>query len=478
LVQPYIEIFSKEQVNSEIKPTPEYTITLQEQGIRSLLLVDNLCSRPYLLIGTFTYPVTNVQSTCKMLKWDFTINKLSTLYTFYDTNSIRSIVRYQNSCYDYIIFSTQTDTNSSTILPKIYYVKEKHIKNSECYRPYHFVILRYDCENIYGSIWDLHLDSDTLYVSIPKQSVDSDKLSGFNIRGRLYYFNLLKLFKKNVDIIELYSIIDNKVYPNGFEINSISTFQVETNPDTDIVYVYSLSDFLYQIESLNLQKTLSSKITPDITLLELLTIIRSLISNFDIDGTRIFSFDKKNLYKKSPPILSTVVGTSVFNTIVKSKTSNGYNNFANVYTWCSTSYHNEFYFGTLDIRSTLYVSLVTAIANILDMPELIPALLSLPENLIILITEFIFDPNFILDTNIDFTDKQLYFDVIKINSCTETTEKITSRGFSTVDGINPRGDDGCRNINIVDNNKGRFLLIGTTCYQKNNYAKNFTLQIK
>jgi hypothetical protein len=70
--------------------------------------------------------------------------------------------------------------------------------------------------------------------------------------------------------------------------------------------------------------------------------------------------------------------------------------------------------------------------------------LSLPQEIIILITELL-NPNFCIGSLIDFQEnlinKQLYFDIINID-------------------------------------KEKYLLIGTTCYQLTNKAKNYLKKLK
>ncbi len=477
LVYPIIKIFDNNQINSEQQSQPLFQLELKEQGIRSMLMIDN-CSDPYVLIGTFTYPVKGIVSTCKMIKWNFITNKLTTLFELENTNSIRKILLYKLSkSKKYIVFSTQNDLGlSSSTKSQIFYFNKNKLDNGN-FCSYNFKCLEYDCNLITGSVWDISIDSNILYISIPKVSEDSTKLSGFNVRGRLFYCDICKLFDKNSSIVKTHSIIGNSIYPDGFDINSISTFQVETNPETNIVYIYSISDYLYQTQAVNLTNVLSNQISPITTVLEFLILIRTLINNFDIDGSRIFTFNKKDLFNKHPPVISTVIGDSVYNSFNKSKSSNGYNNFANIYTWCSCSIKNYFGFGTLDIRSSLYVSLVYSLATILNLPNLIPFMLGLPEYLIILITEFIFDPDFNFNSNFNYEDKLLYFDAFTINSDTNQVEKITSNGFSSIDGLNPVGDDGCRNINILSNKSGTYLVIGSTCYQNDNVAKVYTVKL-
>jgi hypothetical protein len=441
-------------------------------------MVDNIKGRePYILFGTFCYPQKDVDSVSNLYRWDFISNKLTKLLTLTGFNSIRSLARYKKCNKDIILFATQSDTND-TKQSVIYNVKTKYTSLIDTIENvYNTISLKYNNVNLIGSIWDFTLDihDNTIYISIPQITLDDSKLSGFKISGRLYY-NKIKLFLNKSCFIDLYSIIDNKTYPPGFDIDSISTFQVQTTKCGDIVYIYSLSDFVYQIVPLISQNNLNSIINKDSPMLEIIDGLRKLVSNLDIDGTRIFTISKKSLYKCVSPIITTIIGNVPYATINKSTTTNGYNNFLNVYTWASTNYKNDCYFGTLDIRASIYTGIVNLIISILPIP--IPGLqyflLSLPENIIILITEFFLNIDFTLP--IDFTNKKLYFDIIKIDK-DQNISKITSSGFSTSYRLSETADEGVRNLDIVKNKNGNFLLIGSTCYQTTNTAKVYTLPI-
>ncbi len=87
----------------------------------------------------------------------------------------------------------------------------------------------------------------------------------------------------------------------------------------------------------------------------------------------------------------------------------------------------------------------------------------------------LFNPNFCIGNLEDLANKKLYFDIIKINSIHQ--DKITSSGFNTSNGLNPLADDGVRNLNIIKHCKDNYLLIGTTCYQINNVAKNYLIKL-
>jgi hypothetical protein len=259
-------------------------------------------------------------------------------------------------------------------------------------------------------------------------------------------------------------IIGNNKYPSGFNENALSSFQMIT--DDKYLYVYSLSDFLYQILSFNNLKTKNLNIN---NLLLLLLQIRELIANLDITGSKIYKINKNNYDE-----ISTILGYPSQNTINQSEINNGYNNFLNVYIWCATKLENELYFGTLDLRTILYTSLVEIIVNLFpNIENLKEILLNLPEDIIIIIIEIVF--NKYLSLPIDLENKQLYFDIIKYKN--NEFSKITSNGFVNTGYLNEYGDAGCRNLNIIKNKNGTFLLIGTTCYQITNYAKNWLLSL-
>lgn len=484
---PQINIFKKEQINVQVQSQPIYKITLEkEQGIRSLLLIDDN-KNPYLLIGTFVYPQDGIPSSSKLLKWYFKSNILTTIYICSGSNSIRSIRKYycKKEEIEYILFSGQDDTITN-LDAKIFYIKEKNVNNCPSIQScINIVSFRYNKELIIGSVWDFKIDSDTIYISIPIKVQDIKKKSGFKILARLFYCTTKDFFNKKNKIrnysICVENIIGNSVYPNGFNIDSISTVQIETNKCTGKVYIYTLSDFLVQIDSLSntglnlsLQSLIknSGSFTPDTPIFDLIKLIQDFLANLDIDGTRILYFNKDDLYKKNPPILKICVGNPISNTIYKSTTSNGYNNYLNVYTWSSTSCRDLFYFGTLDIRAELYVGFVNIIAQILQNPLIVELLLSLPEEQIIFITE-LFNKNFSLP--IDFTDKKLYFDVIQILD--NSISKVTSSGFNNTRFLSSTAASGVRNLNIIKNDKGKFLTIGTTVYQPTNSAKVYTLKI-
>ena len=93
---------------------------------------------------------------------------------------------------------------------------------------------------------------------------------------------------------------------------------------------------------------------------------------------------------------------------------------------------------------------------------------------IIIITE-LFNPNFCIGNLENLPDKQLYFDIIKINS--HHQDKITSNGFNINNGLNKNADDGVRNLNIIKHCDNNYLLVGTTCYKVDNVSKNYLIKI-
>jgi hypothetical protein len=208
-------------------------------------------------------------------------------------------------------------------------------------------------------------------------------------------------------------------------------------------------------------------------LLDIILELRNYFLNFNIDGTRIFKFKKSDLYKKNI-LISTIVGKAPWGTSNLSNTTNGYNSYTNLYTWSATSCGNNFYFGTLDLRSQIYNFIAIILSVLVQIPDLYQYLLELPEDFIILITE-LFNPNFNISDLDNLSDKKLYFDIIKITS--GSRDKITSSGFNVNDGLNENADSGVRNLNIIKHHKENYLLVGTTCYQVNNVAKNYLIKI-
>ena len=484
LKRPQILIFNKCQISNNPTGNPLYSITIDAlEGIRSIIVVDNV-KDPYVIFGSFSYSrLTNVDS--YLYKWNFISNTLENILTIENTSSIRTIVRHIHKKRDAILFATQTNSISINNT-YIYLISTEYVtKHNDITNYYKTISLQNNNISIIGDVWSFTISNDTIYISIPLISADDNNLTGFNSRGRLYYTTIKSFYtSKILDItdcfnvnINLNCIIGNDFYPAGFSTNSISTFQVETNNNTDIVYIYSLSDFVYQFESLRVQ-LMNSPIQPNITLLDIISLLRESITKLDIDGTHIYSISKKSLYKNEPILVTTIIGNPSHGTINKSSTTNGYNNFCNVYTWSSTSNNHDFYFGTLDIRDQLYILLVNILVNLITdeylQSEIKNILLSLPQEIIILITEFFLNEKFVLPIN--FIDKKLYFDIIKIDS-NQNISKITSNGFCNNNNLSNTADDGVRNLKIVKNNNDTYLLIGSTCYQSNNSAKLYTIKL-
>lgn len=498
ITPPEILIFKNKKINCPNKENlQQYKIILNDvQGIRSLLVVDdgkNKCD-PYCLIGTFEYPnQTQTQEyNTRLLKWNFRTNKLVEIQKITYDNSIRQIIRYKNKSNDIIFYSTQNDTfeNSSS---KLYWINKYDIDNKKCSKDIkiNYITFKYKNEKINGSIWDFFIDTNSVYLSVPLASKDDEKLTGFNIRARLYYFDINLLFDyywfetKIKECVNVSSLIGNCLYPPGFNINSISTVQVITNPKSKEVYVYTLSDFVYQFLYLFNNPTalneaiekLGITISNADSLLDVILALRQIFLSFDIEGTRIFKFNKCELYNKKDVLFTTVVGYPPYNTLNKSNTSDGFNSYTNLYTWCATSQKNDYYFGTLDLRANLYVSLITIIVELLgNPPGLYEYLITLPEEQIIIITELL-NPNFCLGSLTDLTNKELYFDIIHIKC--DKISKITSDGFNSIARVNNFSDDGVRNLNIIEScdKKHKYLLVGTTCYQPTNVAKNYLVKI-
>lgn len=467
---PILKIFKKSSL-PENELLYEKTFDYLE-GIRSLLVVDPPCSNSFLLIGSFSYENPNnlnEQVKSYIYKLDLVTYELSLLYVFDNDNSIRTMKIYK----DHIFIATQNDFNSESI-STLYHILIKDIgkplKSTQFYD---------QTQLLKGSIWSFSIHHNVLYLSIPKKSVDPFKLSNFNIRGRLFYVKLQNVLCKSK--CSVYSMIGNDHYLDGLGENALSTFQIIFRPNDPYGYIYSLSDFVYQSLSLSnniVQNNLDlSSLNVNQSFLNVLFELRELVSNLDITGSKIFKFDTRDLFcSHKIPTLTTLVGYPSYHTINESSTSNGYQNFLNVYLWCATSDKDDIYFGSLDIRSLLYSFFVRIMVilygNLINNIEQI--LLELPEFLIIYITEIVF--NKYLSFPIDLENKQLYFDIIKLNERQEFS-KITSSGFSNTSYFNPYADDGCRNLNIIKNNDQKYLLIGSTCYQKTNFAKNYLLDL-
>ena len=321
----------------------------------------------------------------------------------------------------------------------------------------------------YVTVWDFYIDVETIWISIPRLTTSVLKLSGFETRGRAYY-QKIKLFTDDNRSVDIIPVIGNDLYEPGFGIDSLSTFQFQSSPNNEYLYIYSLSDFLYQFLSIQNTNKLAQRSLGSFE--DSVKEFRLLAANLDLAGTRIFRIKKSDLFNGNAPYVTTVLGSPPIGTINGSYTGDGYNNFLNVYTWESTADNNDLYFGTLDIRETAYLGLVDILIGAIGLPEIKPILLAAPENIRIAVTEYLLNINFSIP--LKFEDKQLYFDVIKIDG-DGIISKVTSNGFREANPSLP--DEGVRNLDIVENQNGKFLLTGSTCYQPNNSAKLYTLKL-
>jgi len=472
LKPPIAQIYSNSDFNTNTQKSPKYSITIPAQGIRSTLIIDDV-QNPYALLGTFSYPQQGTPSSTSLFRWDFLSNKLTRILTIDGSNSIRTIIRYKKDKIDTIFFSTQEDLfipnpsriytvpTSATSLPDI----SKNIKK--------FNLLDFQNKPIIGTVWDFSLDNDTIYISCPQGSLDQTKISGFTIKGRIFYQKISQ-FLCNKSNINLISLIGNDKYPAGFGIDNLSTFQIQTSPCSNEIFIYSLSDFLYQ--SLAILQNPERIPSPPQNIPEIIQFLRQVASNIDLDGTRIFKINKNQLFKQNIPDITTILGNAPKNTINNSTTNNGNNNFLNVYTWQSTSYKKNIYFGTLDVRFPLWQFISQFIGQQLQNPQITQFLLKLPQPLIILLTEFFLNQNFNFNTFIQtYFNKLLHFDILHYNTTNQQFKTITVNGFASSKPFLP--DDGVRNLDIINNCNGIFLLTGSTAYQPDNSAKLYTFQI-
>ena len=471
LEQPIANINLNSDFNTNKQINPTYSITLPAQGIRSALVVDDV-KKPYVLLGTFSYPQEGKILNTSLFRWDFLTNKLEKILTIDGSNSIRTIIRYKRANEDILFISTQEDLLN--VLPsRIYTLPTKCTNNNATKYLKKYNLKSNQGNSIFGTVWDFSLDSDTIYISIPEIKEDSSKISGFSTKGRVYYQKICKFFTKNKEI-RLYNLIGNNKYPAGFNVDSLSTFQIQTSSSKEI-FIYSLSDFLYQ--SLTILQNPSRIPEIPTTIPEIIKTLRSIASNIDLDGTRIFTINKNKLFKKNVPDITTILGNAPKNTINKSSTNNGNNNFLNVYTWQSTFNKNDIYFGTLDVRFPLWQFFSQLIGDRLQNQKITDYLLNLPQPLIIFITEYLLNINFNL-TNflLTYADKKLHFDVLKYCTNSKQFQDITLDGFRSANPSMP--DDGVRNLDIVKNKEGTLLLTGSTCYQPNNSAKIYVTKQK
>lgn len=472
LQPPMVQIYLNEDFNDKTAKKPVHSITLPAQGLRSALVVDDVVD-PYVLLGTFAYPQQGVAASTSIFRWNFISGKLTRIFTIEGSNSLRTMIRYKNGGKDVIFFSTQEDL----FVPapsRIYKVPTKCATELDNILP---ATKKFNLLNnslpILGTLWDFSLDNDTIYLSIPQGSLDKTKISGFSIKGRVFYQKINNFLQNNSNI-NLISLIGNNKYAAGFGIDSLSTFQIQPSPCSDEIYIYSLSDFLYQ--SLSILQNPERIPKPPKGIKQIIEFLREVASNIDLDGTRIFKTKKSHLYKPSPPDLITILGEAPKNTINNSTTNNGNNNFLNVYTWQSTHYKKDIFFGTLDVRFPLWQFIAQFIGQQLQNPQITQLLLGLPEPLVIIITEFFLNKNFNFNQFIKtYLDKLLHFDVLCYNTDEQKFDTITKTGFSLAKPSMP--DDGVRNIDIINNCNGLFLLTGSTCYQPNNSAKIYTLKI-
>jgi hypothetical protein len=471
-------IFDKLEINNKTHSDPSYKIILPSfvEGIRSSLIIEDNSSYPFILLGTFSYPQEGKITYSYLLKWYFKSNILEKILLFENDNSIRKIIRHVNSVSDDIYLSTQNDFNPK-ITPKIYKIATKDIINSNyiehLQQNLKTYILTFDNQPIFGSVWDFEIDKDeNIFISIQQQNIDETKLSGFSTKGRLFY-NKLSLFEENI-YINMLSLIGNNYYPSGFNEPAISTFQIQSN-ETSQLMIYSLSDFLYQflavIPKLNILLEDIGTIIDFNKIEELILKIRALFKNFDIDGFKVMVLDKDDLYKDTYAPINCIIGKPPINTIDKSVAENGNNNMYNVYAWQSTfdKDNNNIYIGTLDLGASIYHSLISLLQN--SNPLLYSVLNKLPENIKILILDVLIEKPTL---PINFDDKKFYFDVIEINYLNEI-KTITTDGFKNAK--KKLLDEGVRTISVIKNKSGKFLSVGSTCYQKENSASIYTLEI-
>jgi hypothetical protein len=283
------------------------------------------------------------------------------------------------------------------------------------------------------------------------------------------------LFDKpgNVNIL---SLIGNDYYPPGFNEDALSFFQTQSNGTSRLI-IYSLSDFLYQFLAIlpklelltNELAGLSFTGVADIE--NIVLKIRALFKNVDIDGFKVLYLDKNDLYTNKYPPINCLIGEPPLNTINKSTSGNGHNNLYNVYSWQSTVDvdNNNVYIGSLDISASIYDGIIALIKP--TYPIIYNILYNLPENIKILILDVLINKPTL---PIMFDDKKFYFDVIEIDN-NNLIKTITTDGFKRAKPKLP--DEGVRTLSIIKNDKGKFLSVGSTCYQATNSAKIYTLQL-
>jgi hypothetical protein len=477
LQQSEVLIFAKTDINDKTQSKPLYKLVLPSyvQGVRSSLIIEDDPLDPFVLLGTFSYPETTNPNKCFVLKWYFMDNTLEVILNIYNANVTQSIIRNISGGNDNIYLSTQNDADAQ-IIPKIYKLATKDVIKYNTLELQQFLsTYTLTCKNepIYGTIWDIEIDADqNIFISIPLQSVDPTKLSGFNIRGRLYY-NKLGMFDEpgNVNVLPL---IGNNYYPPGFNEDALSGFQTQCN-GTNNVTIYSISDFSYQLLA----------ISPDVNSLiaslgslnslndieQFILQIRELLKNVDINGFKVLYFNKNDLYTDKYPPIYCLIGEPPLNTINKSTAGNGRNNMYNVHAWQSTVDvdNNKVYISSLDISASMYDFFIGLIKP--TYPIIYSILYNLPENIKILILDILINQPTL---PILFDDKKFYFDVIEIDT-NHQIRTITTDGFEYAKPKLP--DEGVITMSIVKNDKGKFLSVGSTCFQSTNSAKIYTLKL-
>ena len=471
-------IFDKHDINDKIQKEPLYKIVLPKfiEGIRSSLIIEDDSSNPFVLLGTFSYPQQGRITNSYLLKWYFKSNILEKILLFENDNSIRKIIRHVTSRSDYIYLSTQNDLDPK-ITSKIYKIATDNIvyfNSIEKMQKYLKTYILVDNINpIFGSVWDFEIDQDeNIFISIPQQNIDETKLSGFSTKGRLYY-NKLCFFGDNT-YVTVISLIGNNYYPSGFNEPAISTFQTQSNGTNQLI-IYSLSDFLYQflaiLPKLNLLFQDVNSINDLKSIEELILNIRALFKNVDIDGFKVLYLNKDDLYNNKYPPITCLIGEPPINTINKSVAGNGNNNMYNVYAWQSTfdKENKNIYIGSLDLGASIYDSLIGLVQN--TYPLLYIILKNLPEDIKILILYILIEKPTL---PINFYDKKFYFDVIELNHMNQI-KTITTDGFKKAK--KNLLDEGVRTISIIKNENGKFLSVGTTCYQTENAASVYILKI-
>jgi hypothetical protein len=141
---PIIKIFENQKIQeNEWSQIPIYELTMpQISGIRSMLLMDNCQRNPCVWIGTFSYKTT----TSYIYQWNFISNQLKCLFSFTNSNSVRTIKKYKNIVY----IGTQNDFQSESP-STLYYVNLKY--------PYWInkTFFTYQSQSINGSIFGIYI---------------------------------------------------------------------------------------------------------------------------------------------------------------------------------------------------------------------------------------------------------------------------------------------------------------------------------